>query len=128
MKHIYASFLSASLLAAGIFALPQLAVSVETQMPGAGMKMMPQTADEHSAMADSYKQKAASYRQDAEMHRQMLAEYKKGAVHLKQGENPWVTKMRVHCEEYIKDAERLASDADAFAQFHTMRANEMRGR
>jgi hypothetical protein len=122
--------LSASLTAlAGICALPQVAVSAETQMQSemAGMTMMPQTADEHSAMVESYKQKAANYRQDAEMHRKMLAEYKKGAVHLKQGENPWVTKMRLHCEKYIVDADRLATDADVFAQFHTMRAKELRG-
>jgi hypothetical protein len=114
---------------AGIFALPQIAMSaeMETQSDIAGMKMMPQTAQEHSAMAESYEQKAANYRQDAAMHRQMLAEYKKGAVHPKQGENPWVTKMRIHCEKYIVDAERLAADADEFAKFHTMRAKELRG-
>ncbi len=125
----FAWLLGASLSAAGIFALPQIAVSAEMPMPNAetGMKMMPQTAAEHSAMAESYKQKAASYRQDAEMHRQMLAEYKTGAVHLKQGENPWVTKMRLHCEKYIVDADRLAADADDFAQFHTMRAKELQG-
>ncbi len=130
MKRTYASLLSASLLAVGIFALPQIAASIETEMPAAaaGMKMMPQTTDEHSAMAESYKQKAATYRQDADMHRQMLAEYKKGAVHIKQGENPWVTKMRLHCEKYIADADRLAADADEFAKFHTMRAEELRGK
>ena len=122
--------LSVSLAAlAGNFALPRIAVSAEMQSQSdmAGIEMMPQTAAEHSAMAESYKQKAANYRQDAEMHRQMLAEYKKGAVHPKQGENPWVTKMRLHCEKYIVDAERLAADADTFAKFHTMRAQELRG-
>lgn len=122
--------LSVSLAAfAGIFASPQIAVAADTQMQSeiASMKTMPQTADEHSAMAESYKQKAANYRQDAEVHRKMLADYKKGAVHLKQGENPWVTKMRLHCEKYIVDAERLAADADEFAKFHTMRAKELQG-
>jgi hypothetical protein len=122
--------LSLSLAAlGGIFALPPMAVSAEMQMQSdqADMKMMPQTADEHSAMAERYKQKAANYRQDAEMHRQMLADYKKGAVHVKQSENPWVTKMRLHCEQYIVDAERLAADADTFVKFHTMRAQELRG-
>jgi hypothetical protein len=129
MKRTYVMLVSASLLAAGLFSLPQTAMSVDMQMQSdqAAMTMMPKTADEHSAMAESYKQKAANYRQDAEMHRQMLAEYKKGAVHLKQGENPWVTKMRLHCEKYIMDAERLAADADEFTQFHTMRAKELRG-
>jgi hypothetical protein len=114
---------------AGVFAWPPIAVSAEgqTQSDVAGMMKMPQTAEEHSAVAESYKQKAAKYRQDAETHRHMLAEYKKGAVHLKQGENPWVKKMRLHCEAYIADAERLAADADDFAKFHTMRAKELQG-
>ena len=96
------------------------------QSDQAGMKMMPQTADEHAAMAESYSKKAASYRQDAEMHKQMLAEYQKGAAHIK-GENPWLTKMRAHCEKYVVDANALAADADKFAEFHTMRAKELRG-
>lgn len=129
MKRTYLMLVRASLLAVGIFSLPQTATSVDMQMQSdqTAMKMMPQTADEHSAMAERYFQKAANYHQDAEMHRHMLAEYKKGAVHTKQGENPWVTKMRLHCEKYIVDADRLAAEADEFAQFHTMRAKELRG-
>lgn len=130
MKTMTSWLLGASLLAMGAFAFPQIAASADVPMQGdmASMKMMPQTADEHSAMAESYKTKAAGYRQDAEMHRQMLADYKKGAVPgQKGGENPWVTKERRHCEKYIKDANNLAADADQFAQFHAMRAKEIQG-
>ena len=106
-------------------------VRADDSMSGmSGMKMMPNTASEHTAMADSYKKKAAQYRQDADFHRQMLAEYTKGvpAQPKSPTENPWVAKERVHCEKYIKDAERLATTADEFAQFHTMRAQEVQGK
>ena len=95
----------------------------------AGMKSMPDTAAEHNAMAESYKKKAAQYRQDAQFHRQMLADYKKGVPVSPKSltENPWITKERVHCEKFIKDAERMAADADQFAQFHSMRAREAQG-
>jgi len=36
--------------------------------------------------------------------------------------------MRLHCETYIKDAEKLATDADKFTEFHAMRAKEMQGK
>jgi hypothetical protein len=102
-----------------------IAVSADDSM--SGMKNMPQTAAEHTAMADSYTKKAAEYRQDAQFHRQMLADYKKGvAVATKSPvENSWIAKERIHCEKYIKDAEQLATDDDQFAKFHTMRAKEV---
>lgn len=43
-------------------------------------------------------------------------------------ENPWVTKMKTHCESYIRKADGLAKEADDFAQFHTMRAREAEGK
>ena len=94
-----------------------------------GMMSMPKTATEHNAMADSYRKKAAEYRATAEFHRQMLADYKKGVPASPKSpiENPWITKERVHCEKFIKDAERMAADADKFAEFHTMRAKEVQG-
>lgn len=114
-----------------MFIAPQAAHAVDGPMKDhmARMTMMPNSADEHLAMSDSYKQKASAYRQDAEMHRTMLAEYKKGAVDGQKGsENPWVKTMRQHCETYIKDAEKLATDADKFTEFHAMRAKEMQGK
>ena len=36
--------------------------------------------------------------------------------------------MRKHCDEYAKDADKLAADAERFAEFHRMRAEEMRGK
>lgn len=123
--------LCAGLLTAGAVALPQIAVSADMPMHGdmAGMNMMPHSASEHSAIAESYKKKAANYREDADMHRKMLAEYKLGAAKApKQSENPWVAKMRRHCEKYIKDADTLAGEAEHFADFHTMQAKEVQGK
>lgn len=90
---------------------------------------VPQTAAEHLAMAETYKKKAADYRKDAESHREMLADYKKGvAISSKGPENPWLKRMRVHCEGFINDAERLAKEADAFADYHTKRGQELQGK
>lgn len=94
---------------------------------------VPQTAEEHSARAALYREKAASYRKDVETHRKMLADYKQSqnnpALQSKSGhELPWIAKMRKHCESYMKQAEALAAEADAFAKFHRMRAEEMKGK
>jgi hypothetical protein len=92
----------------------------------------PETAEEHLALADTYRKKAISYRQEAAIHRQMLETYTRQASNppdTKSGrENTWVKKMRLHCEEYIRGAESLASSADKFVDFHTMRASESQGK
>lgn len=131
MKKINGTLLGFGLLACTMFVAPQAAHAADPALKDhmASMAMMPKTADEHLTMSDSYKQKASGYRQDAEMHRSMLADYKKGAVGGQKGsENPWVKTMRLHCETYIKDAEKLATDADKFTEFHAMRAKEMQGK
>lgn len=93
---------------------------------------VPQTSKEHTALAEAYRKKAASYREEADVHRRMLEAYKKQVAVPTDAktpvENPWLKKMRVHCEAYIRDAEALAADADSFAEFHTMRAAEMQGK
>lgn len=131
MKRINGTLLGFGLLACSMFVAPQAAHAADPALKDhmASMAMMPKTADEHLTMSDSYNQKASGYRQDAEMHRSMLADYKKGAVGGQKGsENPWVKTMRLHCETYIKDAEKLATDADKFTEFHAMRAKEMQGK
>jgi len=90
------------------------------------------TPGEHLALAEGYRKKMAAYREDAATHRQMLADYKKRVAvptDAKSGvENPWMKKMRVHCEEYIRDADKLAANSEKFADFHTMRAAELQGK
>lgn len=97
------------------------------------MQGVPQTAQEHFARASSYLEKAAQYRAEAETHRKMFADYKKKqgspALQNKMGrEEPWVAKMRQHCETFIKAAENLAAEAERFAEFHRMRGEEMQGK
>jgi hypothetical protein len=95
------------------------------QHPG----VVPDTSEQHLEKAKRYEEKAAAYREDADEHRKMLAEYKKRvALNPKDRlENPWLKKMRVHCEKYIKEAEALARAADEFAEYHRFRAAELRG-
>jgi hypothetical protein len=94
---------------------------------------VPATPDEHLARAATYQEKATAYRKEAAVHRKMFADYERQsgnpALQSKAGrELPWIGKMRKHCEGYIKDAEKLAADAERFAEFHRMRAEEMRGK
>lgn len=99
----------------------------------AGEMRVPQTPEEHFARAASYADKAAAYRQEAAAHRKMFADYEKSgsnpSLQSKMGrELPWVAKMRKHCDSYMKEAERLAAEADRLAEFHRMRGAEMQGK
>ena len=94
---------------------------------------VPRTAEEHLARADSYREKAAQLRREADAHRKMFVEYDKKqgspAMKNKMGrDEPWIAKMRQHCDSYIKEAEKMASEAEQFAEFHRMRGEEMRGK
>ena len=90
------------------------------------------TATDHLALADDYRKKTAVYREDAATHRQMLETYKKQVTipaDAKTGrENTYVKKMRLHCAEYIREADTLAASAEKFAEFHAMRAAELQGK
>lgn len=112
----------------------QPASSTAGQKPGSAQQVsMAQTPEEHFARAAEYKEKAAAYRREADDHRKMLADYKARqmppGLETKLGqEPPWVKKMRKHCESYITAAEKMAVEAEQFAQFHRMRGEEMRGK
>lgn len=127
------------LLAASTGASPIAPQSSPTEhSPGgsvtqAAMQGVPQTAEEHLARARSYREKAAQYRAEAQTHRKMFADYDKkqgsAALRNKMGrEEPWIAKMRQHCERLMKAAENLAAEADRFAEFHRMRGEEMQGK
>ena len=96
---------------------------------GQDMKM-PQTAQEHRDHAEHYQKKAAEYRKEAEAHRKMQADYSKTVARNPKdtGENPYIKKMRLHCERYSKAADALAQEAEEMAKFHTMRAKEVEGK
>ena len=112
---------------AGEPAAPQTGSKTDAKMD------VPATPAEHLARAATYQKKAAAYRIEAAEHRKMFADYERQqgnpAMQSKAGrELPWIAKMHKHCEGYIKDAEKLAADAERFAEFHRMRAEEMRGK
>lgn len=96
---------------------------------GQEMKI-PQTAKDHYELAERYQKKAAEYRAEIEMHKKMLAEYSKGVAKNPKdtGENPYIKKMRLHCEKYIRAAENLEREAAEMAKFHTFRAKELEGK
>lgn len=97
----------------------------------AGQEMkVPQTAQEHRERAEYYQKKAAEYRQDAEAHKKMLADYSKEVARnpKETSENPYLKKMRLHCDKYVKAAEDLATEADEMAKYHSMRAKELEGK
>ena len=99
------------------------------QTQGIGLPKIP---DEHLALAAEYDKKAVALREDAAMHRKMFATHEKSqgspSLQSKTGrELPWITKMRNHCDAYIQAADKLAAEAERFAEFHRMRAAEMKG-
>jgi hypothetical protein len=90
-----------------------------------------QTPEQHLARATEYDKKAKAAREEADAHRTMLTDFKKqdAAIQSKHGaELPWVGKMRAHCEAYIRDADAVTKDAEEFAKYHRMRAEELRGK
>lgn len=90
---------------------------------------IPQTTAEHDALAKEYKDQAVQFKKVADDHRAMAAAYaeshpdSKGAV-----KNPWNAKMQKHCAALAKDADKLASDAEKAADYHTARGKELQGK
>ena len=116
------------LLAAGTLSAPLLAQDNSDRIVEPEMKL-PQTPQEHRARAERYRIKAAGYRQEAMAHRNMLVKYSQGVARSPKeiSENPYIKRMRLHCEKYIAAAEGLAREADEMMKFHLMRAKEMEG-
>lgn len=110
------------------FATPVFAQ--ETTHEGSSHEMkVPESAKDHSEMAEHYEKVAAQTREDIEAHKKMLADFTRTAISSpKAGENPHRRTMRLHCERYIKAAEGLVAEADASAKFHTLRAKELEGK
>ena len=129
LKRVSAAVISLAVaLVAG--AAPQTSASAMAVAGATPAVKLPSTPEEHDAMAESYRKKAASYREEAAFHRKMFADYKARVAVIPKSsmENPFIRKMREHCEVFIKDAERLALDADKFAEYHHFRAEELRGK
>lgn len=90
---------------------------------------IPHTATDHEGLAERYEKKIVEYQNEIETHRVMLAEYQKRVAQTPKqpGENPYLKKMRRHCERYMEAAHRLLREAEKMAEYHRLRAAELRG-
>jgi hypothetical protein len=114
-----------------LLAVPLVSLAQEHAGHAMGQEMkMPQTADDHRKLAEQYDHKAAEARADIAAHKKMLAEFSKRVAQNPKTttENPYLRKMRLHCEKYIRATEAMAREADAMAQFHRFRAREVEGK
>lgn len=128
---IWLAISASSLLLALSFSVPSQGQEAKQDhvMHSQEMKI-PQTAKDHYELAERYQKKAAEYRQEIEMHKKMLADYSKRVARnpKETGENPYIRKMRIHCEKYINATASAAQEADEMAKFHTFRARELEGK
>jgi hypothetical protein len=106
-------------------ALAQTAAPKSTDEARAAVKL-PGSAEEHLAMAQDYEQKAAEWRKEAALHRDMAEAYAASHPDQKGGvRNAEAVKMEKHCMAIVKDAEKLAADAEWSVKYHRTRAKEM---
>lgn len=91
---------------------------------------IPETTADHEALAKKYKDEAAAYRKTADEHKKMAEAYgRKYPDDPKRNlKNPWNVKMQKHCMAIVKDAEKLATDAEKAAEYHTLRGKELQGK
>jgi len=116
---------------AAVFALTSAypAFASDTTADRMGAAKVPETAEEHTAMAAEYQKKATEWRKEAEFHRQMAAAYKASHPDSKGGvRNAPAVKMEKHCMTIVEDSERLAADAEWAAKYHHARAKELQAR
>lgn len=92
--------------------------------------MVPTTAEDHLAMSKKYQDQADAHRKEAQEHREMAASYKKGLdAHKSLGQrNPDVVKMEQHCSAIAAAAEKLAAEDQKAADYHALRARELKGK
>jgi hypothetical protein len=92
---------------------------------------VPMTVEEHTALAKQYQEKAATYRKEAQEHRDMAAAARESALnaHKAHGQkDPSVAKMEKHCAALAAAADKLATENEKAAEFHTLRAKELQGK
>jgi hypothetical protein len=92
---------------------------------------IPVTPEDHFALAKQYQEKAAAYRKEAQEHRDMAAAARDSAlnVHKVHGQkDPSVAKMEKHCAALAAAADKLATENEKAAEFHTLRGKELQGK
>jgi hypothetical protein len=90
---------------------------------------MPQTMEEHLALAKQYTEKATAQRSEGAMHRKMAADYQKTHATPKSAITPGhIKKMVKHCNHIAQAAEQLAGQYERAAEYHKLRAQEAKGK
>jgi hypothetical protein len=92
---------------------------------------VPVTAEDHMALAKQYQEKAAASHKEAQDHRDMAAAARESALnaHKEHGQkDPSVVKMEKHCAALAAAADKLATENEKAAEFHTLRAKELQGK
>lgn len=93
---------------------------------------VPTTPAEHFALAKEYTQKAETYRKEAGEHKKMAAAYRNSPANAplkaRGDKNPAVEKMEKHCNAIVTAAEKLATENEKAADFHTLRGKELQGK
>jgi hypothetical protein len=98
----------------------------------AGEAKVPTTTEEHFALAKSYQEQAAAHHKEAQEHRDMAAAYKKSGITsnaVAHGQkDPRIDKAVKHCDAIAAAAEKLATEDEKAADFHTLRGKELQGK
>ena len=92
---------------------------------------VPATAEDHFALAKQYQDKAAAYHKEAQDHRDMAAAARDSSLnaHKAHGQkDPSVVKMEKHCAALAAAADKLATENEKAAEFHTLRGKELQGK
>jgi hypothetical protein len=93
---------------------------------------VPTTAEEHFALAKQYQEQADVAKKQADEHRAMAEAAKKSianshaAAHGQR--DPKVAKMEKHCAALATAADKLATDTQKAADYHTFRGKELQGK
>ncbi len=104
-------------------------VSLVFMLPLRGWSVVvPETADQHLALAQSYEDRAAKERQTVAEHEKMKVDYREQVAVSPKSESLLVKKMDKHCDAIIATAKELEREFEKFAEWHRMRASELEGK
>lgn len=95
-----------------------------------GWAAVPQTAEEHLAMANSYFEKAKAQENLIAEHQKMKADYANEIGFTPKMKRLYAGKiesMEKHCDAIIQKARELDSEFSKMAEWHQMRARELQG-
>lgn len=111
--------------------LVALTLTTAASIAGAAPKP-PQTAADHKALAEHYKEKAEALRAEAKEHREMADLYgkKSGAEATERWTGEDVaksSKVIANHQAMAADADKMAAEAEAAAEYHKLRAQELEG-